>query len=158
MAPTRRRLRPANIQHRPDFFWLVTDQSSSLMEKVWSIAVTTLRLSATSVTEVWVTAFWARRLVAVALKSPWYFLSSSEVIAPSWLCAAVEVSGRVAMVVIGVDPFVRAYFLSAGCALIFHLYAIPAARGCRCRIRAATVGEWRGMKRILKRSVKNWRV
>ncbi len=59
----------ANIQQRPDFFWLVTSQSSSLCEKVWSVLVTTARLRATSSRAVLVTAFCISLCCGLAWKS-----------------------------------------------------------------------------------------
>ena len=53
----RQTFNPANIQHRPDLAWLVTGQSSSMMEKEWGESATIDRLNATSLTSCWVTTF-----------------------------------------------------------------------------------------------------
>ena len=61
MTPTRSRFSPANSQHRPLFSWLVTFQSSSVVDSEWSMLLTISRLMATSSTVTRVTAFWASR-------------------------------------------------------------------------------------------------
>src|ERR1700733_4252729 len=69
MAPTRRRLSPANSQHRPLRSWLVTFQSSSSVDSEWSVLLRTSRLIATSSTETLVTAFRPSRYAGLAAKS-----------------------------------------------------------------------------------------
>ena len=59
IAGTRSMLRAAKSQHRPDFFWFVTFQSSRCVEKVKSVDCTTSRTSAMSSMVFIVTAFWA---------------------------------------------------------------------------------------------------